>query len=213
MEKEALKKYNPILDRSFKRDLDIFLFEKLVKEGLTKDQQLKEEYKSYLSDKEIEEKYLSALQLSKDNDVIEYKEKRYTMKEIDGFLIQWHDNNKNELHAYKNIFKEKHFISEQDFEEFYGTEKGKRECFYCSINELEIEKLIKSNKIHTKRLSTRGKTLEIDRKKPHGKYEKGNMVFCCYWCNNAKTDEFSVDEFRPIGHLIKEIWKERLKDH
>jgi hypothetical protein len=24
----------------------------------------------------------------------------------------------------------------------------------------------------------------------------------CYWCNNAKTDEFTAEEFKPIGEAI-----------
>jgi len=33
----------------------------------------------------------------------------------------------------------------------------------------------------------------------------------CYWCNNAKTDEFDGDEFKEIGEAIKKVWKKRLK--
>lgn len=31
----------------------------------------------------------------------------------------------------------------------------------------------------------------------------------CYWCNNAKTDEFSAEEFAPVGKEIGEIFKNR----
>jgi hypothetical protein len=33
----------------------------------------------------------------------------------------------------------------------------------------------------------------------------------CYWCNNAKTDEFTAEEFEHIGIAIGELFKERLK--
>ncbi|WP_188117205.1 hypothetical protein [Campylobacter concisus] len=32
----------------------------------------------------------------------------------------------------------------------------------------------------------------------------------CYWCNNAKTDEFSPEEFKPIAEGIREVWNKRL---
>jgi len=33
----------------------------------------------------------------------------------------------------------------------------------------------------------------------------------CYWCNNAKTDEFTEEEFSKIGREIRNIWDDRLK--
>jgi len=32
----------------------------------------------------------------------------------------------------------------------------------------------------------------------------------CYWCNNAKTDEFFVDEFKEIARGINYAWQKRL---
>jgi len=58
----------------------------------------------------------------------------------------------------------------------------------------------------------RGRDLEIERLKPKLNYDViENLVFCCYWCNNAKTDTFTVKEFEEVGRVIKNIWKERLK--
>ena len=37
-----------------------------------------------------------------------------------------------------------------------------------------------------------------------------NCVVCCYWCNNAKTDEFNYYEFIPIGKEIQRAWEARL---
>ena len=39
-----------------------------------------------------------------------------------------------------------------------------------------------------------------------------NLVFSCYWCNNAKTDTFSSEEFKIIGKEIGKIWKKRLTE-
>ena len=52
--------------------------------------------------------------------------------------------------------------------------------------------------------------LEIDRKRPNEEYTTDNSVLCCYWCNNAKTDEFCATEFKAIGEEIGKIWRKRL---
>lgn len=92
---------------------------------------------------------------------------------------------------------------------FEATEK---KCHYCGITEPEIEQLILKDLIHTKRLVTRGRKLEIDRVSPNLPYDTlSNLVFCCYWCNNAKSDEFSAEEFKPLGEAIKIIWQQRMR--
>jgi len=34
----------------------------------------------------------------------------------------------------------------------------------------------------------------------------------CYWCNNAKTDEFTAEEFAVIGKAIAMVWHDRLRE-
>lgn len=107
----------------------------------------------------------------------------------------------------RNIWKKK--CPQLDFWEFHNWfTKTKRKCHYCGIDEQQITKLISRGKIKTKRLKTRGKKLEIERLKPNESYDVlSNLVYSCYWCNNAKTDEFSEKEFEPIGKCIGSIWK------
>jgi 5-methylcytosine-specific restriction endonuclease McrA len=83
------------------------------------------------------------------------------------------------------------------------------ECHYCHITKAQISELIEKQQLFKKHI-TRGWTLEIDRKIPYLEYTEDNCVTCCYWCNNAKTDEFSYDEFKKIGIEIEKIWNERL---
>jgi hypothetical protein len=98
-----------------------------------------------------------------------------------------------------------------DFYKYYLSHE--RKCFYCDITEQEIKKLLESGKLTTKRIATRGRKLELDRKKPDLDYDNfENIVFSCYWCNNAKTDTFSEDEFKKVGQVFKEIWKSRLAE-
>lgn len=101
------------------------------------------------------------------------------------------------------------------FSEFYNWYlRQNKHCEYCHITQEEINQLFEYNKIEYTRGGRRGKNLEIDRKRPKDNYGSNldNLVLCCYWCNNAKTDEFSVDEFRPVGIAIGNILRNRLKE-
>ena len=59
----------------------------------------------------------------------------------------------------------------------------------------------------------RGWNLEIDRLNSNFEYKPDNCAMACYWCNNAKTDEFTEDEFMVIGEAIKNVWRERLNTY
>lgn len=49
----------------------------------------------------------------------------------------------------------------------------------------------------------------IDNSKPH---YKENVLPCCYICNTARNNHFTVEEFKLIGKTIKEIKKNRTND-
>jgi len=96
--------------------------------------------------------------------------------------------------------------------DFWTFEKWFKEttkaCNYCHITEEQIKQLLDNGPI-TKR--NRGTKLEIDRKQPNLPYDKiENLVFSCYWCNNAKTDTFTEEEFLVIGKAIESVWQQRL---
>ena len=111
---------------------------------------------------------------------------------------------------YKSKVKEA--FDRESFFKFYHWYKTKGSaCHYCHITQAEINDLFKADKIFTKRQNTRGKSLGIERLKPNLSYsDTDNLVSCCYWCNNAKTDEFSEEEFKPIGEAIRKVWLKRL---
>jgi 5-methylcytosine-specific restriction endonuclease McrA len=96
---------------------------------------------------------------------------------------------------------------ETNFNEFYNWYLKLNQnkcCNYCGITEVEISEI----KPYTKR--SRGSKLELDRKEPNLSYSVvENIVYACYWCNNAKTDTFSSDEFKRVGKVFREIWDER----
>jgi hypothetical protein len=199
-------RYEQILTRSFKSDVNLFLFENVFSKK-DKGKIIKEDYEKFKSNPELEEKYLFARQLSKDEMIIEYKGVSLKVKYVDDLFKEWYNNN-DILIEYKEIFRTNRFISFEDFLSFYNNDK-ERQCYYCGLTESMIESLIEKNKIYTKRLLIRGRKLEVDKRNPNGKYDKENMVLCCYWCNNAKSDEFSFEEFKPIGNAIKQIWEKR----
>lgn len=129
-------------------------------------------------------------------------------------LSIWWDELKTErelLSKQRQIWKNKcTTTSFQDFKAW--IESTERRCHYCKITEDEIDQLIRKNLITTKRLTTRGRKLEIERLSPNEFYDNlNNLVLCCYWCNNAKSDEFTSEEFQQVGRLIRNIWENRLE--
>ena len=116
---------------------------------------------------------------------------------------------RNELKPLKDKYKEK-FGKIFPLKEFEKMTKDET-CSYCGISLAQIEELGKKGKLNNKRSDTRGYTLEIDRMLPNLEYSKKNCCMACYWCNNAKTDEFSPEEFKPIAEGIRKTWNERLK--
>lgn len=95
---------------------------------------------------------------------------------------------------------------------FQWWDRTPKVCEYCSLTETALEELRCKPGHINKRYPQRGKSLEIDRKQSNLPYSViENLSLACYWCNNAKTDTFTEDEFRPIGQAIKLIWENRLK--
>ena len=102
-------------------------------------------------------------------------------------------------------------IFNENFKSAYDDLMKEEKCAYCGIYVDQIKALGENKKLNNKRSDTRGYTLEIDRMLPNLEYSKENCCMACYWCNNAKTDEFSPKEFKPIARGINEIWNKRLE--
>jgi len=93
-----------------------------------------------------------------------------------------------------------YFWSRKDFINWHTSIEKK--CCYCGSTDKEIERFYK--KTISKRNGTRGKTLEIERINDTP-YTRDNCKLSCYWCNNAKSDVFTYDEFQIIGKAIGSI--------
>jgi hypothetical protein len=121
--------------------------------------------------------------------------------------------NKNITELYELLFKDYGERHKELFSLEYFTKLLRQtSCTYCGISIEQINELSKKNSLHNKRSETRGYSLEIDRKHPNLEYSSDNCCMSCYWCNNAKTDEFSYDEFKKlIAPGIRTVWNCRLK--
>ncbi len=88
--------------------------------------------------------------------------------------------------------------------------KSRTCCEYCGLTEQET-KLLYEHYPECTRGGKRGKRLEWDRKNPFLHYSNiNNLVKACYWCNNAKTNYFSYEEFKKIGPAIGTINRQRI---
>lgn len=199
------RKYSNCCAQSFNTRLELFLF-KIALDGRGDiDEFAEKEFMDYKL--EVVEKYAGV-----------YWQQKYDYK-IDGKVkiddIYSAIQNYKRSHAKKIADLKKSY--EEDFHKILPYETFKellqgKKCEYCNITLEDIDKLIENIKIYKKK-DTRGFTLEIDRKEVNKEYASNNIALCCYWCNNAKMDEFSYEEFKKvIGPAIQKVWEGRLKE-
>ncbi len=205
---EYLKqKYNDVIERSFKTKLEVFLVDRVKRlshiRGITP-----EEFNDFKITEEIANNYSEVWQMKESE---EYYETDFTIQQIDMLIEHWYKEESDILmelqRQHKALFVTEYFPF-SDFEVLFPEEPKKRICHYCKISDYEIEMLRKRREIYSKR--QRGYFIELDRIEPNKEYSKDNCVLACYWCNNAKSDEFSLKESSEhIGPAIESIWKER----
>lgn len=181
--KLALTRSEPSLDDFLNFDLDQEEALKFVELYTTEYQQFEKKYVLPYFDNELE------------NDELYERMKALEEKHKDLFATF-------KAAYFKEVFPKK--MSQEEFKSLENTKK----CGYCEITLEEINKLASANKLYKK--NERGFSLELDRKSPNKEYSFENCVMACYWCNNAKTDEFTAEEFVPIGKAIGTALKNRL---
>lgn len=91
-----------------------------------------------------------------------------------------------------------------DFQNWFDQKLFDKGCSYCgSTNEQSLE--LYNLRPNATRGGKRGKRLELDRMNPFVPYDNlENIVWCCYWCNNTKSNFFTADEFAGIAKAIGE---------
>lgn len=95
----------------------------------------------------------------------------------------------------------------EQFKAWFCQVEYDRGCNYCGTTHergLELAQLRQK----ATRGGKRAQRLELDRQDPFQPYDNlQNLRWCCYWCNNAKSNFFSAEEFTPIGKAIGEALK------
>ena len=104
------------------------------------------------------------------------------------------------------------------FYNWYNHETFEKGCYYCGTSSKTSEALYKIQQDGLRPDATRGgkrgKRLELDRVDPNLPYDNlNNIVWCCYWCNNAKSNFFSKAEFLPIAKEIGKSIKKIMGKH
>lgn len=102
-------------------------------------------------------------------------------------------------------------ISFPEFYEWYIKKQKANYCFYCGISEEQIQQVIPKTLFEKLWGGKRGKKLELERTIHDEPYSKiDNLAFACTWCNNAKTNTFTCNEFKEIAKGINMAWNTRL---
>jgi len=195
---EIEKKYKARAEANYKAKLPIYLFHCCIKQKTP----VYDEFIKYKLDDTIIEKYATEYMQAREEEEI-----GGVLRDEIYYFIK--ENKENDSFKYNNKEYIIHFqevLSINDFEQLISKE----ECSYCGISLKQIENLGYEGKLYNKRAYTRGYSLEIDRMNPNKEYTLDNICMSCYWCNNAKTDEFTVEEFEGIARGINRIWQKRL---
>ena len=219
-----MARYNEKIENSFQTKLKLFLFVKAFDENILNyiknNKEIQKDFEQFQSTADVAKVYSSQYyQFSEDEEIILNDRKKLLSKDLLSHLMDKSNyiiSTKNLKNYLKDLYDElkkdysqdSNVIQFSDFKELLENTS----CTYCGISLKQIAKLGRAGKLNNKRSETRGYTLEIDRISPNLEYTKDNCCMSCYWCNNAKTDEFSASEFKTIAKGINETWNKRLQE-
>jgi hypothetical protein len=201
-------RYSALRRRSFARHLDLFLTAIYLRraegslDGITPD-----EYRSFQPAQEERAAYLRSHQARSLSEPFAHDK---TIQSLDTAIRQWRTANLTMEASLRTIHDQHHCLTLAEFQQLISPQDGELACEYCELTESDFRQLIDYGLVRTKRLSTRGSTFEFDCRDPEQGYTKDNVALCCYWCNNAKTDEFTPEEFKPIALTIAAAWRQRV---
>lgn len=194
-------KYKQKAISSFKTKLEIYLFYNAVYGKLTSISQKDfEDFK--ITDNVVNIYATEYWQYKKDEKI-----NGILIQEIENSILDWKKSNEEKIRILRNhyvVYCFPEIFTRKDFNDLLENTK----CNYCNISINEIEKLADKKKLYKKNF--RGWSLEIDRFDSNREYTLVNCCMACYWCNNAKTDEFTKDEFILISGGISKIWEARI---
>ena len=194
-------KYRAKAQDSFRTKLNLYIFHKVISRKLESIDQ--DDFTNFKIDQELVDLYTTVYWQQETDKKIN----KYRISEIEHAIKQWNDNHKPLIEEFKQRYIHNLFPTIFPIVDF-ETLLEEKKCHYCGITEEQILELADKQQLRKK--SLRGWSLEIDRHDSNLEYSKKNYVMACYWCNNAKTDEFTSEEFAAIGKEIEKIWSKRL---
>ena len=202
------QKYQNLAERSFKTKLELFLFSLSYKEELLNF--TFDDFRKFSIEDSLVSKYETSWNLSGEDHFS--VNNRVTIEEIDDGIKKWEIQNSEFKNELLNDYK-KHFdgvLGYDELVELFPENPNDRVCYYTGLSDSDLESLRHRKLIYTKR--ARGRIMEIDRINSNREYSKDNIVLACYWANNAKTDEFTIEEFTDeIGPGIRKIFQNRMR--
>lgn len=145
-------------------------------------------------------------------DRVQVGNRTYDGKSIDKEYSEWNTANTltraDLFKSYQSHF-ERYVLTMIQFKELFPEDSKRRVCHYTHLSDYDFEELRKQGGIKTK--NARGRYMEIDRLNSNKEYFYKNIVLCCYWANNAKTDEFTYPEFMTcVGPAMEAVFRKRL---
>jgi hypothetical protein len=103
-------------------------------------------------------------------------------------------------------------VTREEFIEWFEKSNYDQGCCYCGTTNETSKKIYDSQTISKIRPdATRGEKrmhrLELERIDPKEPYDNlKNLAWACHWCNNAKSNFFTEEEFHPtISLAIKNV--------
>jgi len=138
---------------------------------------------------------------------------RKKYKSLDEFYQEELNINENELNQlrgefkifndlYSKYFNEQRkglFVNPEKFLEWYN--KQGEACNYCGITQYELHRIVelRNGNLTLNKKTKRSKgTLEIEKLNPSKGYTYDNSVLSCPFCNNAKSNLISEDDWRKF---------------
>lgn len=204
-EAEIKSKYRSKAKDSFKTRLRFYIFDYVVYKKKTFTEE--DFFDFEITDKLIKQ-YTAEYYQKEFNDNLKIEDCELTISEIYDKIKETEIREKAVYDKwFEKYFKDK-FEIQYPYKEF-KEDLLSEVCHYCHITINMIHQLADEKKLYKK--NARGWVMEIDRKQPNKEYTTENCVPSCYWCNNAKTDEFCDKEFKEVGEAIRKIWEKRLK--
>lgn len=203
MDNKNTKRYNEKANDSFKTKLKLYLFYLAINKDTEKIDQ--DEFRKF----EIAEDMVKVYTTKYWQYESEYQfESGLTNDQIYRKMARLEASNKEVIEKMRLDYIRFEFPVKFSQEQFVKLTEAEH-CAYCGISIPEVVELANKQQLFKK--NYRGWTLEIDRKNSNFEYSASNCVMACYWCNNAKTDEFTHEEFLEIGKSIRKVWDERKK--